>query len=152
MAVHDRYDKGPTHGFSAQGYSAAYERERLGAEQELQSTMAGHPPDAALGDATLKDPDRELEAPASMPEGFPHQSIAGPGPNGVGNSAGDGSIDPQGQQGGTEGGQAGSSQIAIGGRPAGTPLMEHDRRKERRLDERGARPLPPGPLATDKIG
>src|SRR5579883_1422700 len=105
MAVNDTYDRGPTHGFSARGYSAAYDADRVRAEKELQGTMAGHAPDAEVADPSLKNPDQELQAPASMPEGASHQAMAGPGPNLTGNSRGDGTIDPQGQQGGTEGGQ-----------------------------------------------
>lgn len=105
MAVNDTYDKGPAPDFSVRGYSAAYDADRARAEKELRDTMAGHPPDAEIHDPTLKNPDGELQAPASMPEGALHRAMAGPGPNLVGNSKGDGSIDPQGQQGGTEGGQ-----------------------------------------------
>src|SRR4051794_32495021 len=121
MAANDTYDKGPTHGFSARGYSAAYDADRSRAEEELRGTMAGHAPDAALSDPDLKNPNGELQAPASMPEGSLHHRMHGPGPNLVGNSKGDGSIDPQGQQAGTEGGQAGGSPIEIGGRAAGSP-------------------------------
>ena len=42
MAVNDSYDKGPKHGFSARGYSAAYDADRDRAEKELRATMAGH--------------------------------------------------------------------------------------------------------------
>jgi hypothetical protein len=64
-----------------------------------------------------------------MPEGALHQRMPGPGPNLVGNSRGDGAIDPQGQQGGTEGGQP------------GTPLADTDDSPSRRFDEKGARPV-----------
>jgi len=149
MAVNDSYDKGPKHGFSARGYSAAYDADRDRAEKELRATMAGHTSEAVQDDPSLKNPDGELQAPASMPEGALLQPMPGPGPNLVGNSGGDGSIDPQGQQGGTEGGQPGTPAIAIGGRPAGTPLADTDKPTSRRFDEKGARPIQPGPL--DKI-
>jgi len=145
MTVKDQYDKGPTHGFSARGYSAAYEADRSRAEQELSATMAGHPPDAELSDPTLKNPDREFQAPASMPDGSIAPSPPASGPNGAGNSAGDGSIDPQGQQGGTEGGQPGTPATIIGGRAAGTPLADDADRHSRRFDQRGARPIQPVP-------
>jgi hypothetical protein len=153
MAVNDRYDKGPTHGGSACGYSAAYHADRARAEQELRSIMAGHTPEAVAGDSSLKNPDRELQAPASMPDGAAatRTQREGPGPNEVGNSRGDGSIDPQGQQGGTEGGQPGSSAIAIGGRRAGTPLAGPDDRHSRRLDRKGPRPIQPDALPGDKV-
>jgi hypothetical protein len=153
MAMNDRYDKGPTHGGSARGYSAAYQADRVRAEQELRSTMAGHTPEAVAGDTSLKNPYRELQAPASMPDGAAaaRSRQEGPGPNEVGNSRGDGSIDPQGQQGGTEGGQPGSSAIAIGGRQAGTPLAGPDDRRSRRFDQKAPRPIPPGALPGDKM-
>lgn len=150
MAVNDTYDRGPTHGFSARGYDVAYEADRARAEKELASTMTG-PKHPLEGEPTDKNPDHELQAPASMPEGAPHQAAAGPGPDGPGNSRGDGTIDPQGQQAGTEGGEAGKPPIVIGGRMAGTPLAEPGDRDERRPDVKGARPVPPGPLPTNKI-
>ena len=150
MATHDKYEKGPTHGFSARGYDAAYAADRARAEKELASTMAG-PKHPLAKDATAKNPDNELQMPASMPEGATHQAMAGPGPNGAGNSQGDGTVDPQGQQGGMEGGQPGRPSIAIGDREAGTPLAQAGERGERRADMKGARPIPPGRLPTDKI-
>jgi hypothetical protein len=128
LAVNDTYDKGPKHGFSARGYSAAYDADRSRAETELDATLAGRRSNAAMDDPTLKNPDGELQAPASMPEGRLHQPMAGPGPNMIGNSKGDGTIDPQGQQGGTEGGQPGLPPLAVGDRAAGTPLMNNDNR------------------------
>jgi len=153
MAVNDKYDKGPKHGYEARGYSAAYDARAPAAERELKATMAGHDPAAEMDDPTLKNPDHELEAPASMPEGsLAVGTVAAAGPNDVGNSRGDGIIDPQGQQGGTEGGQPGTPAIAIGGRPAGTPLAQGEDRQDRQAGEKGPRPIQPGPLPTDKIG
>lgn len=145
MAANDNYDKGPKHGFSARGYSAAYDADRKRAQQELSATMAGHGPGAALDDPTLKNPDRELQAPASVPEGALHQPPLGPGPNMAGNSKGDGTIDPQGQQGGTEGGEPGFPPLAVEDRAAGTPLMISDNRHRWRLNETGPHPRPPSP-------
>jgi hypothetical protein len=141
MAVNDQYDKGPTHGAEAQGYSAAYEADRARALAAQKACMAG--PDAVPPDPGAKNPDREFEAPAPMPEGAPTPYPSGPGPNAAGNSKGDGTIDPQGQQGGTEGGQPGDPSVIVGEREAGTPLRAPDERDNRRPEEKGPRPIPP---------
>ena len=104
MAVDDTYGKGPTHGYSARGYSAAYDKDRDRAEKELNATMKP-PSSGAPPDLSVKNPDHEFETPASMPPGSSAIGSRFDGPSGPGNSRGDGSIDPQGQQGGTEGGQ-----------------------------------------------
>jgi hypothetical protein len=55
----------------------------------------------------IKNPHDEFAVPAPMTSPIPSEQ-AGPGPDQVGNSSGRGPVDPQGQQGGTEGGQPGS--------------------------------------------
>ena len=57
MATHDKYEKGPTHGFSARGYDAAYAADRARAEKELASTMAG-PKHPLAEDPTAKNPNK----------------------------------------------------------------------------------------------
>lgn len=44
MAVRDNYDSGPTHGFEAKGYSAAYDKARPKALHDLEATLAGPKP------------------------------------------------------------------------------------------------------------
>jgi hypothetical protein len=55
----------------------------------------------------IKNPHDEFAILAPMTGPIPSEQ-AGPGPDQVDNSSGRGPIDPQGQQGGTEGGQPGS--------------------------------------------
>jgi hypothetical protein len=122
MAARKDFDKGPRHNSQAEGYSAAYERARPQALREERDAMAG-PENLSVpdNDIEMKNPDGEFARPASMSEessSLPHFD----GPNGLGNSKGDGSIDPQGQQGGTEGGQPPKPPLKIGNRPAGTVL------------------------------
>jgi hypothetical protein len=112
MAARDNeYGKGPTHGYAAEGLDAAYRKDRERAERELDEIEAG--PKAGMGiaadDTDMKNPDGEGEAPAPMTG--PRAGAAGPGPDVVGNSRGDGTVDPQGQQAGTEGGQAGKPRL-----------------------------------------
>lgn len=126
MSAADRYDKGPIHGEAARGYDAAYEADRARALAEQKATMAGEPAMPPGPDA--KNPDGEFERPAPMPDGAILGQTPGPGPNQVGNSKGDGTIDPQGQQAGTEGGQPGDPLIVVGERAAGTPLQSQAER------------------------
>jgi len=110
MGSPENHDKGPTHGHSAKGYSAAYEADRPRAEQSLKESMTAAPSPIGRDDTSLKNPDGEFANPAPMSK--PASGTARPGPNGVGNSKGDGSIDPQGQQGGTHGGQPASPSLS----------------------------------------
>lgn len=50
MTVRDTYDRGPTHGFEAQGYSAAYDKERPKTIKELKATLAGPQKDSTPDD------------------------------------------------------------------------------------------------------
>jgi hypothetical protein len=124
MGSTENHDKGPTHGGSARGYSAAYEADRPRAQRALDQSMTGVSPPLDPDDAGIKDPDKEFAHPAPMIH--PAPGNVGPGPNNLGNSKGDGSIDPQGQQAGTHGGQPGSEAPGSGG-----PLASEEGRIDR---------------------
>ena len=124
MGSTKNHDKGPVHGAAAQGYSAAYEADKARAERALTEVMAGAPAPVASDETGIKNPDGEFSNPAPMIH--PGLGDSGPGPNGPGNSKGDGSIDPQGQQGGTHGGQAASPGLPN----AGSPLASAEDRRE----------------------
>jgi hypothetical protein len=106
MGTPESDGKGPIQGSAAVGFDAPYMAVRPQAEAELAGTLAGpdSPDPAASG---VMDPEEEVQTPARMPvESIGHGCPAeqAPGPNGPGNSACDGSVDPEGQQGGTHGG------------------------------------------------
>jgi hypothetical protein len=50
----------------------------------------------------VKNPDHEAETPAPSSSSMVNEELRGPGPNGAGNSRGNGRVDPQGQQGSTQ--------------------------------------------------
>lgn len=86
------------------GIDKAYEKARPKALAELSAQMAGPGDPVAFNDDTgIKNPNGEFEHPAPFIGSV--SSGGGEGPNGAGNSSGRGDIDPQGQQGGTQGGQ-----------------------------------------------
>jgi hypothetical protein len=85
------------------GIDKGYEKDRPRALVELEGHMAG-PKHPGVPEEGVKNPDGEFENPAPF-NGIPHGGSA-EGANGAGNSSGSGDIDPQGQQGGTHGGQA----------------------------------------------
>jgi hypothetical protein len=142
MGTPDDYGKGPVHGSAAAGISAAYDRDRNRAEAELQATIAG-PRDrpAVDNDPEVKNPDGEWENPAPMtasrrrdpqppgPVTASGSETVGDQPNQAGNSKGDGTIDPQGQQGGTHGGSA--ARPSLGPAEIDGPLETPDERKRR---------------------
>jgi hypothetical protein len=103
MGSSQNHDKGPTHGDSAEGYSGAYDAQRSVDQRSKSNTMPDRHMSVEADDTSLKNPEGEFDNPAPMVH--PRSGQTGPGPNGPGNSKGDGSIDPQGQQGGTHGGQ-----------------------------------------------
>jgi hypothetical protein len=113
------------------GIDAAYEARRDDAQRELADTMAGprHPLKTVPADG-VKDPHGEFETPSRMTTARPSRQD-GPGPDKVGNSSGTSPVDPQGQQGGTEGGQAGSPPSTVRGRAQGGPLASPDERGHR---------------------
>ena len=129
MGSSDTNDHDPRWGGDAAGFSAAYDRDRTKAEAELKATTAGpRGQPAADNDAEAKNPDGEWEDPAPMTASRPRRPTV-PGPDEAGNSKGGGSIDPQGQQGGTHGGSRAEPPLA----PAetGGPLASPDDRKDR---------------------
>lgn len=112
-----------------QGFDRDYEAVRQVAERELIKAMAGprKPLQQVSGD-DIKNPEGEFAIPAPATGLHGHQH-PGPGPNQAGNSSGKGPIDPQGQQGGTEGGQAGSPSLNLPNRTEGTPLANGEERE-----------------------
>src|SRR4051812_8153230 len=89
------------------GIDRGYEKDRPRAVRELENTMSGPKEPLKEPDVEgIKHPEGEFAVPARFIG--TEAALKGPGPNSVGNSSGQGPIDPQGQQGGTEGGQAGS--------------------------------------------
>lgn len=122
----------------SQGIDRGYEAVRAKAEAELEGTMAGpSKPLEQISGEGIKNPEGEFAIPASH-TGAPDRQQRGPGPNQAGNSAGDGSVDPQGQQGGTEGGQPGSPSSILPNRIAGTPLANCAERKRQSQQRKGA--------------
>ena len=122
----------------SQGIDRGYEAVRAKAEAELEGTMAGpsRPLEQVSGEG-IKNPEGEFAIPAPH-TGTPDHQQRGPGPNQAGNSAGDGSVDPQGQQGGTEGGQPGSPSPTLPNRIAGTPLANGEERQRQSQQRKGA--------------
>lgn len=117
-------DKGPTHGGAAGGYSDSYDAERsksVGAGATLPRRHLSVEAD----DTSIKNPEGEFDNPAPMVHRSPrHVEL---GPNGAGNSQ---ERDPQGQQGGTYGGQGSHP-----GRPS-TPLATPEERIEQSTQQR----------------
>jgi hypothetical protein len=101
MGTPRNQDKGPIHGAAAEGFGAAYERDKASARKDVDATLAGPKPANVPIDADVKNPDHEAERPAPSSPSLVNDTLRGPGPNGAGNSQGDGRIDPQGQQGST---------------------------------------------------
>ena len=125
------------HEFSdAKGIEGAYRAERPAAVADMKQDMAG--PEGAASELApgLKNPDEEFQSPAPMDKRA--RTGIDQGPNGVGNSKGDGSIDPQGQQGGTGGGQPGSHPSAAGQHVPGTPLESDEERRRHSMPQRGS--------------
>jgi hypothetical protein len=122
----------------SQGIDKGYEAVREVAQKELADTMAGpaKPLQQVSGDG-IKNPEGEFAIPAPA-TGTPDQQKRGRGPNQAGNSSGKGPVDPQGQQGGTEGGQPGSPPLAIPGRTEGTPLADASERERQSTQRKGA--------------
>ncbi|MGH6828811.1 MAG: hypothetical protein ACREFW_07865 [Rhizomicrobium sp.] len=121
MATPGKMLPGPHRGSEAEGYSAAYERERKQALDEERDLMAGPKGlTVPIGDTEMKNPDGEFQNPAPMSE------------EDAGRGKSDPKVDPEGQQGGTEGGRPPWPPIELGGRPAGTPLEAPGRRGYRR--------------------
>jgi hypothetical protein len=122
----------------SQGIDKGYEAVRDQAKAELAGTMAGpEKPLQQISGEDIKNPEGEFAIPAPR-TGSPNQEQRAPGPNQAGNSAGDGSIDPQGQQGGTEGGQPGSPSLELPDRTGGTPLADGDERERQSRQRKGA--------------
>ena len=96
----------PAYG-DAKGMDAAYEKQHAQAVAEMRADMAGPRQTGEPPAGDVKNPEGEFQTPAPMDGAARPQQPGEPGPNGTGNSKGDGSADPQGQQGGTHGGQAG---------------------------------------------
>ena len=65
MARQNRYEKRPLDGFTARGFSAAYDQDRARAEKELAGTMAG-PKDSCTEGANGKNHDTEPRARAGQ--------------------------------------------------------------------------------------
>ena len=84
------------------GIDEDYEKERPRALKELEAQMAG-PRNPGKPEADVKNPDGEFENPAPFTNAIRSTKLVAP--NGTGNSDGNGDIDPQGQQAGTNGGQ-----------------------------------------------
>ena len=84
------------------GIDKGYKKDRGRALADLDATMAG-PRQPGVAEEGVKNPEGEFQNPAPF-TGSPHGGRS-EGPNGAGNSSGSGDIDPQGQQGGTQGGQ-----------------------------------------------
>ena len=123
----------------SQGIDRGYEAVRAKAQAELEGTMAGpaKPLEQVSGEG-IKNPEGEFAVPAPHNGTRDHQQ-RGPGPNQAGNSASDGSVDPQGQQGGTEGGQPSSPSPTLPNRNAGTPLANGEERQRQSQQRKGAR-------------
>lgn len=95
------YRRSPT--AESTGIDKDYEKDRPRALAELDGQMAG-PKHIGVPEEDVKNPESEFENPAPF-GGMHPRGVGSEGPNGVGNSSGNGEIDPQGQQGGTHGGQ-----------------------------------------------
>jgi hypothetical protein len=84
----------------ARGIDLQYERVKAKAEKELDATLAGPSKISVPADDTeLKNPDGEFADPAAMVEPPAERAMKG------WDSRGDHMHDPEGQQGGTEGGR-----------------------------------------------
>jgi hypothetical protein len=122
----------------AKGIDAAYEKERAEAVAKLHDDMAGPKRTGMPPDGDSKNPEGEFERPAPMDIRAKPEHPVEPGPNGPGNSKGDGTIDPQGQQGGTHGGQPGRPLTPRGPDASGTPLETAEERRHRSMPQRGS--------------
>jgi hypothetical protein len=91
---------------SARGMDTAYEQASAAAQKQLDETLAG--PDnfhVAPDDTDMKNPDGEFEDPAPMVESAAERAMPG------WDSRGDRFGDPEGQQGGTEGGRPATTSL-----------------------------------------
>ena len=113
----------------SRGIDRGYEAVRETAKEELARTMTGprHPLQPIAEDG-IKNPEGEFEVPAPMP--IAARETAG--------SNGNAASDPQGQQGGTEGGQPTTPPVSAPGRVPGTPLASAKERVERSTQRSGA--------------
>lgn len=116
-----------------QGIDQDYEKVRETAKRELQDTMAGPaiPLQQEAGE-DLKNPEGEFAVPT--PTGTSAQQSHAPHRTGGGAEK---QRDPQGQQGGTGGGQPDSPLPDIPGRIQGTPLADPDDRAEQSTQRKG---------------
>src|SRR5665213_446945 len=122
MSTNTYADKGPIHGTAREGFSKAYDEEaekRRARHEDLSGEVIPSSLSPMKG-MDIKDPDHDLESPASMPAENHLSHYQPGGPNTQGNDRESLHQDPEGQQGGTEGGSQGRPLATKAERTTGT--------------------------------